>query len=453
MRQTNAIPLFAEPTLFPPEGIEYAGNLHRPGGLGQVILATKNGPKTWNEHAVPISELGYALRYFSRIDSYITQNRFKGNHRKITDLIQGNALWSDIDFYRLPELTGKHPQLVAEWGLEILDHHRMPHPSVIIASGFGLYFVWLHEAIPPSKLADWNACQDKLHSILAEIGSDAGARDAARVLRIPGTINTKNNRTVEVISPGRQEVWNFEDLCYEILGDEPIRTQVHSFEYEAIKRGRKSSYFHPQRWNASTLWALRWEELKKLKEFRWPRTIPVGYRDRYLFLAGVALSWITFPETLRRELSYLTRQCQGNWKERDTEGTIEPVLGRLNRAFKGEKITWRGLEIDPRYRFRTDSIIEWLGITDEEMRQLNFRGLISQGIFRERDALRKAIVRNTCGDPHTSGIQSHRDYQYRPHSQSTERQQPWEAQGISRATYYRRQERERSMGGKHKLQQ
>ena len=39
------------------------------------------------------------------------------------------------------------------------------------------------------------------------------------------------------------------------------------------------------------------------------------------------------------------------------------ICNRAHMAARGERVTWEGVELDPRYRFRTETIIELLGIT------------------------------------------------------------------------------------------
>jgi hypothetical protein len=36
----------------------------------------------------------------------------------------------------------------------------------------------------------------------------------------------------------------------------------------------------------------------------------------------------------------------------------------------GQTVTWQGVDLDPRYRFRTDVIVQWLEITPAEQREM-----------------------------------------------------------------------------------
>ena len=50
---------------------------------------------------------------------------------------------------------------------------------------------------------------------------------------------------------------------------------------------------------------------------------------------------------------------------------------RAEAAARGEKIAWEGERIDPRYRFRTETIIERLGIMPEDEAGANLQTLVS----------------------------------------------------------------------------
>ena len=59
---------------------------------------------------------------------------------------------------------------------------------------------------------------------------------------------------------------------------------------------------------------------------------------------------------------------------------MSAVLARAEQAARGEKIEYWGRLVDPRYRFRTSTIIEALDITEAEMRACRLRHLVSSEI-------------------------------------------------------------------------
>ncbi len=98
------------------------------------------------------------------------------------------------------------------------------------------------------------------------------------------------------------------------------------------------------------------------------------FRDRWLFVAGVAMSWITDPpepEFFERELVGLAEGV-GGWEKSFSRSKLQDVLDRVRRAARGETVVWEGSEWDPRYVFKTETILseKWLDITPEEQRHM-----------------------------------------------------------------------------------
>ena len=89
-----------------------------------------------------------------------------------------------------------------------------------------------------------------------------------------------------------------------------------------------------------------------------------------------------------------------------------------------------GRPVDPRYRFRTGTIVGLLGISEAEMRACCLRHLVSPEIRREQRREAQRCRRREAG------VKSRAEYE----AESLTRARPWEAEGVSRATWYRRRE-------------
>ncbi len=98
------------------------------------------------------------------------------------------ALWVDLDFKALPETEAR-----------VRLAHFPLHPSIIIRSGHGLHVYWLfREAVDLST--DAQRIKDLLRRLARHLGADLQTAEPARVLRVPGTSNHKDEppRPVEV---------------------------------------------------------------------------------------------------------------------------------------------------------------------------------------------------------------------------------------------------------------
>lgn len=186
-------------------------------GKGLVTVARKI-PGKWEQHSYPTQQLYEILPAYGGVqDAYISQNRFWGP-RSVSKLAQLSALYADLDYYKIPALAEMHPLGVLELAFEALEQSKVPNPSLAVATGRGLALIWRHNPVPHVVLPRWRLCQESIYMTLKSLGADSQAKDAARVLRLVGTRNSKSGTLVETIwqDPG-DEVWEFDGVANEIL--------------------------------------------------------------------------------------------------------------------------------------------------------------------------------------------------------------------------------------------
>jgi hypothetical protein len=387
---------------------DHAGILHPEGCRGRVVIAHKDGDR-WKQRSYEVSDLPEIIPAVAGLeDAYISQQRFYFK-RTITQLLQLGAMYVDVDFHTVPELAGMDARGVLEDVLIALGRSRMPAPTMAIASGRGLYVIWLHEAIPRAAIGRWNACQKELWRVLKPFGADRGALDAARVLRLAGTKNSKNGATVEQIAPPG-EVWNFDDLAEEILPY--TREELYDLRIQraarAARKPSKSRQRPPQGFTQQTLWEGRLTDLQKLRALRWFGDLPPGQRDNWMFIAGVAMSWLAAsPKSLNEELRELSKEA-ARWPDPESGRRLSAIMKRAHMAANGERVEWNGVQIDPRYRFKNQTIIELLEIEGWEMEEMSV--IISSDEARKRHRERESQRRREAGMKERSeylGIASH----------------------------------------------
>lgn len=97
---------------------------------------------------------------------------------------------------------------------------------------------------------------------------------------------------------------------------------------------------------------------------------PMGdFRDRWLFIACTAVSWLVGSEALEAEVLALAEEA-GGWDPRRTRSDLSQVLKRARMAARDEKTEFQGRRYDPRHYFTNKKIIEWLEISPEEEREM-----------------------------------------------------------------------------------
>jgi hypothetical protein len=205
-------------------------------GKGKVTISQSTDldpPDDWNQTSYSVEQLYEVLPAYADLnDVYITQNRFYGSraNNRVAEL---SALFSDLDYYKISDFAHMPPKAVfEELVLDALLRAKIPFPSLAISTGRGLALVWRHEPVPGHVLSKWASCQQYIFEALEGLGADPGARDAARVLRLVGTYNSKSGRPVETIFEDLDDVWEFGEVAEQIL---PV-PQAQFDEREARRR-------------------------------------------------------------------------------------------------------------------------------------------------------------------------------------------------------------------------
>ncbi len=130
--------------------------------------------------------------------------------RKATNATWLKAIWIDCD---VKPRDPKHYHTLTE-AFDALDAFRdkisLPFPSMIVNSGGGLHVYWISDVpMPPDE---WRSYADGLKALLLREGvkCDTGlTTDAARLLRVPGTLNHKYDppRRVELLHAGASYIF------------------------------------------------------------------------------------------------------------------------------------------------------------------------------------------------------------------------------------------------------
>lgn len=390
--------------VFPHTPAQHAEVLHPLKAKGQVFIGRKLSPNgRWTQGKSPYHpwELDAVLYDIAGApDIYLSQNRFEGARQVLQQHVRElAALYVDIDYYDLPELAGHAPEAVLELALDRLRSAGMLEPSLALCLGRGLYLIWLHSPVGWKELPRWQDCQYRIWRILKPLGADPRSRDAARVLRIVGTTNSKNNGLVYAVHyTGLRR--GFEELAATILladldEDEELGG-ADLYDMRAQHAARRE-YKAPRYRTERSLWLARWADLQTLLHLRYGEEQMTDFRDRWLFLSGVAMSWITDPpepEFFERELLGLAEQA-GGWSNERSRAKLQAVFKRVRMVARGLKVTWQGVEVDPRYRFRTEVIVQWLEIEPRE--QCEMYNLIGAEEKRRRNTESRRQKRRAAG--------------------------------------------------------
>ncbi len=370
----------------------------RSGGLrhGTVSFGQRvwGREKPWREWTVDVSEAAYAAAELvargEAEDLYFSQQSFHG-WRRIAQLRTLGALYQDLDYRTRSRHAGKPPEWVAQGVLAALDEEGIPAPSYIMSTGRGLCAIWLHDLLPRAALPRWQAVQARVAAVLTPFGADRMALDAARVFRVAGSVNSRADpldaevRMVwchgDPVSPFRHV---FDDLADQVLPH--TRAEIRSIA--AARAARRAERRQRTEAPRARLTVATWAEtlltdLQRLRGYRWPEGgIPSGQRDRWLFCAAVAMSWLAPPQVLERELASLAHEAAG-WQGHQTRSRMSAAVGRAKAAAAGARLEWQGEHVDPRYRLKASTVVDWLEIDPAEQRGAGLRLLVDSALRRE----------------------------------------------------------------------
>ena len=288
---------------------------------------------------------------------YISLNTFFSTYRRVEFLKELKAHFIDLDIYNTKFTKD---QILMHLETEHFGR-TIPRPNLIIDSGRGFYLIWLINTVPSKALPLWKAVKEYLYSILKPFGADRQALDPTRVLRVPGSINSKVNSIVKIIEE-YDYIYDLREIQSEYLPELEER--------KAKKKGRpkKIVYVHRER----SLYYARIQDITKLCELR--EYDLRGHREFILFL-------------YRYYLCYFLE---------DTQKALQDVL-ELNREFilplsereviratrSAEKVY---LTKDKDYKYKSQTLIELLEITEDE--EIHMTTIISDKEFKRRKKIR-----------------------------------------------------------------
>lgn len=355
---------------------------HHAGADGWITLSRKENER-YKQYHYRVEDMSRELSEWLGEDVYFSQNTFYRPSRKIEYIRQLRALYVDVDCY----LFNFDPEWVIG-SMEIsLFREKIPEPNIIIHSGRGLALVWLLEPVPAIALPLWQAVENYLVNQLKKFGGDAKASDAARILRLAGTVNSKSNEPV-LVQYRHDNRYQLRDIEREYL------PPLHPGKLR--KQAKLTSRVHQKMFNVYSLHYTRLLDLAKLCELREWRM--AGYRETTLFLyrywsccflsdsAEALRNTVELNEQFtqplpQNEVTRATRSAEKAWEARNNP--------EANRIAQENGYPGAG------YNLKNEKIIEWLDVTEEE--QVKLDTVISRAEKQRRDTEATRKTRRAAG--------------------------------------------------------
>ena len=291
---------------------------------------------------------------FNKENVFMSLNTFYSTFRRLEYLKELKAQFIDLDTYK----TGFTKEQILMNLEENYFNQSIPRPNFIVDSGRGLYLIWLLNSVPSKALPLWKAIEEYLYSVLKPFGADRQALDPTRVLRVPGSINSKSNTTVKVIEQYNY-IYDLREIQKEFLPELEER--------KANKKGRpsKTVFIHRER----SLYYARIQDIIKLCELR--EYDLKGNRELVLFLYRYYLcSFLEDTEKALQDVLELNREF------------IYPLMKtEVIRATRSAEKVY--LSKDKQYRYKNETLIELLNITEFE--ETHMSTIISKREYKRRN--------------------------------------------------------------------
>jgi len=430
-------PEFAETTAY-----------HSAEKFGFFTVAQKvEGAHGWQQRSYRLDRLPTILEELDgQPDTYISQAAFAAPNRRIANLARISLLWVDLDFYNVERLRGLRVESIAAQVLDACDDQGIPPPSVIIDSGRGMYAKWYFEApIPARALPRWQLVQNTFCLKLKDFGADPRARDAARVLRVVGSTHKASGRRVAVIwqnatpTHGAEMINGIATYSFDMLADDQLpKTRAELAELSAEREREKLVNLARKTSTGNSLTLIstrntkglrpflpsqlawdRYNDIIKLMEIRgWSDGAPEGERDMPIFLCAALMSQAVIVPQLKQEIEAIAKRIAPSWSAAEVRNCVASVMTRAQAAFNGEKLEYKGRQLDPRYIFKTDTLLALLDITPDEQAQLTT--IIDKKEAKRRDAARARRARASAGaatrSDYETAAASRRDSAFSLHS-------------------------------------
>ena len=359
------------------------------GSHGEQITVAYRDPTGWHEHS-SADRWATANTLELLIDrgneAFLSQSGFNRSRRSLENLSTIPALFTDLDYGDVPTLRRlSTPQLFDRIRRDIPD---LPPPTLTAASSLkGAYGVWvLDTPMSADLLPVWQPVQNALCSVLKPYGADFRARDATRVLRVPDSIHSSGVR-VQYSQTG--PAYPFSALQKAVLALAPPSTTTAPRTTQPGKR--------PVR--LLNGYGLAYGRMADLRLIARNRGRLDDYRKRFMFVFSCCAAWFL------HSADELARECEGfahdHFRDahRYTRRMISTTLRRFDQAQTGVRVPWGSphgiVEVDPRYRLRNETIREWLGLDDSELKDC--RVIIPDALKRERHAAHEAERRRKRG--------------------------------------------------------
>ena len=332
-----------------------------------------------------------------REDTYISPNTYYIPKRSVSYIRQYRSLFIDLDVKKYAKHSKE--ETLANI-LDLVNQNKIPEPSMITDSGRGFHLYFRIKNAPKQAIQTFQELEDYLYYQLKELGADLSATDSARVLRLPGTINSRNQATCKIVSINKDIEYSMYELRNQYLNYKEnkqkkiIKTKETQTKNDFVVRNIYNSY---------SLHITRAEDITTLCKLRGYDV--EGYRNFILhcfsYWKGI---YVRDPDQLLREVASFNGTFKSPLPDSEVKGVCKSIIKAIEKFIDYEqgvrsglikKVT-KGMRDKSGYWYTNKTLIRRLQIT--ELEQQSMKTIINTSEkYRRQNVKKNAGRRNEDG--------------------------------------------------------
>lgn len=277
-------------------------------------------------------------------DCYISLNTFKGRNRKSDNVLRLNALYTDLDCYKIG-IDANEARFQID---KMIEDEEIPVPSAIVYSGRGLQLIWLLEFMngTPNYKKLWERMQESIYDRFQSLNADLSAKLISQIYRIPGSVNSKNGTIVRVeyLKQKRYSITELKDFLLEELPsnwkEETEKKHVQRLEMSKKRQEkRKNDTVTKTKLTSLTLAKARLIDLEMLLRIRNGNV----NRRRFIFYYTIIAAEAAIDQSIiKRKLENINQQ----FYKALSNGVLNSSMNSISNKYKfTNKLILNNLEI------------------------------------------------------------------------------------------------------------
>lgn len=215
-------------------------------------------------------------------DVYFSLNSFYRKKKLASEVRHINAFCLDFDFYKLKRYETYEPAAF----YEVIRRHLELTPTAVVDSGRGLYVIYAFQHCSYHMDRLYHSVMKHFLKKFEKYGMDPRALNTTQVIRLPGTINSRTGRTVQVLE-SNDTAYTLQQLAKQLPWSKE-KISVHKKEGKKKRKvdwdlSKRRPYFDGYFKDFKTLIALR----NRKREYE-------GYRETLLWIAREKATWLGY---------------------------------------------------------------------------------------------------------------------------------------------------------------